>query len=182
MALVSSADRGAACPKRCVDCWWVRCSLMHGGCDTPLTVTLSSSCVRGHQALHQQLWGVAFTSRRLLSTLLATGTKPRTSSTRSHQSTTMCIQHVHHTHVQHTQVIRAIRAHSAHSTHGLTRTLHTHSGAYQQSGMMLCAMDAAMRGSSSSTGLPAPKRECVPIMKATTNSCARKSAIEQNLI
>jgi hypothetical protein len=43
--------------------------------------------------------------------------------------------------------------------------------AYQLSAMRLCAMDAAIRSSNSRKGLPAPRRECVPIIKASTNGC-----------
>ncbi len=50
---------------------------------------------------------------------------------------------------------------------------------YHLSGMMLCAMDAAMRSSNSCTGLPAPRRECVPIMKASTNGCIRQQDSEE---
>jgi hypothetical protein len=50
---------------------------------------------------------------------------------------------------------------------------------YHLSGMMLCAMDAAMRSSNSCTGLPAPRRECVPIMKASTNGCSKQQDSEE---
>jgi hypothetical protein len=44
--------------------------------------------------------------------------------------------------------------------------------------MIPCAMDAAMRASNSSTGLPPPKRECVPIMKASICGC-QKSVMKE---
>jgi hypothetical protein len=40
-------------------------------------------------------------------------------------------------------------------------------------------MDAEMESSRTSTGLPAPRRECVPIMKASTNGCSRQQDSEE---
>ena len=45
--------------------------------------------------------------------------------------------------------------------------------AHHLSAMMMSAIDAATKASNSSTGLSAPKRECVPIIKARTKSCTQ---------
>jgi hypothetical protein len=45
--------------------------------------------------------------------------------------------------------------------------------------MVFFAINAGIESSNSRTGLPAPRRECVPIMKASNIGCKKKTESEE---